>query len=67
MSLDAEQKRANEAETKLEAQAKLDEERVASLEAKLSELSDIVGNYDRQREQDQIAIQFVIKRVPLVY
>lgn len=56
-SLNAEQKRANEAEVKLQTQAKLEEERVASLETKLSELSDIVGGYDRQRELDQAAIQ----------
>lgn len=56
-SLNAEQKRANEAEMKLQTQAKLEEERVASLETKLSELSDIVGGYDRQRELDQAAIQ----------
>ncbi len=32
---------------------------MASLESKLSELSATVGNYDRQREQDQMAIQSV--------
>ena len=34
-----------------------EEQRVASLESKLSELSTTVGNYDRQRELDAIAIQ----------
>lgn len=33
-----------------------EEHRVASLETKLSSLSEMVGNYDRQREQDQVAI-----------
>ena len=30
---------------------------MASLESKLSELSDIVGSYDRQREADMSVIQ----------
>ena len=34
-----------------------EESRVASLEKQLSDLSALVGNYDRQREEDQSAIQ----------
>ena len=33
-----------------------EEHRVASLETKLSSLSETVGNYDRQRDQDQAVI-----------
>lgn len=33
------------------------ETRVAGLEARLAELSEIVGGYDRLRQQDQLAIQ----------
>lgn len=33
------------------------EARVAGLEARLAELSEIVGSYDRLRQQDQLAIQ----------
>lgn len=33
------------------------ETRVAGLEARLAELSEIVGSYDRLRQQDQSAIQ----------
>lgn len=33
------------------------EARVACLEARLAELSEIVGSYDRLRQQDQLAIQ----------
>lgn len=33
------------------------EARVAGLEARLAELSEIVGGYDRLRQQDQSAIQ----------
>ena len=45
------------AERKLQLQAQQEEIRVASLESKLSDLSAIVGTYDRQREQDQVAIE----------
>ena len=51
-----EQRRANEAEERLRLQAQHEERRVATLENRLSELSDTVGNYDRQREGDQMAI-----------
>jgi hypothetical protein len=37
--------------------AAVHEERVANLEARLAELSETVGNYDRLRQQDQLAIQ----------
>lgn len=33
------------------------EARVAGLEARLAELSEVVGGYDRLRQQDQLAIQ----------
>lgn len=33
------------------------EARVACLEARLAELSEIVGSYDRLRQQDQLTIQ----------
>lgn len=56
-SLERERKRANEAEERLKQQGKIEEERIASLEEKLAELSETVGHYDRQREQDQLAIQ----------
>ena len=36
--------------------SKYEEHRAASLESKLSELSDTVGKYDRQRENDLAAI-----------
>jgi hypothetical protein len=54
--LEDERNRANESEIKLSIQAKIEEDKVASLEQKLSELSDIIGKYDRQREQDQQVI-----------
>ncbi len=52
-----EQRRANEAEDRLKVTARQSEERVSSLETKLSELSDVVGNYERLRFQDRTAIQ----------
>ncbi|CAH3174287.1 unnamed protein product [Porites lobata] len=52
-----EQKRANEAEEQLRIITSLEECRVADLEVKLSELSEVVGNYEKLRLQDQQAIQ----------
>lgn len=43
--------------------AEQSEERVSGLEAKLSELSEVVGNYERLRLQDQQAIQRLKERV----
>lgn len=58
-----EQQRANEAEQRLRVVAAQSESRVSSLETKLSELSEIVGSYDRDRQQDQIAIQKLKERI----
>lgn len=58
-----EQKRANDAEENLNTMAEQSEERVSGLEAKLSELSEVVGNYERLRLQDQQAIQRLKERV----
>ncbi|PNF31761.1 hypothetical protein B7P43_G12181 [Cryptotermes secundus] len=52
-----EQKRAADAEERARRLATVHEERVANLEARLAELSETVGNYDRLRQQDQMAIQ----------
>ena len=52
-----EQQKAKEAEERLSKARTTEEARVAALEAKLSELSSTVGNYDRVKQQDQIAIQ----------
>jgi len=52
-----EQKRATDAEERARRLAAAHEERVANLEARLAELSETVGNYDRLRQQDQLAIQ----------
>lgn len=51
-----EQRRANEAEEKLKSLAQGSEERVTTLELKVAELSEMIGNYDRLRHQDQQAI-----------
>ncbi|XP_012147635.1 D-aminoacyl-tRNA deacylase isoform X2 [Megachile rotundata] len=52
-----EQKRAATAEQQARALAMTHEARVAGLEARLAELSEIVGGYDKLRQQDQQAIQ----------
>ncbi|XP_051176128.1 GRIP and coiled-coil domain-containing protein 1 [Leptopilina boulardi] len=52
-----EQKKATAAQQHARALAMVHEKRVASLEARLAELSETVGGYDRARQQDQQAIQ----------
>ncbi|EZA57902.1 GRIP and coiled-coil domain-containing protein 1 isoform X1 [Ooceraea biroi] len=52
-----EQKRVAAAEQQARGLAMIHEARVAGLEARLAELSEIVGGYDRLRQQDQVAIQ----------
>ena len=52
-ALQQEQRKAAEAESRLQQQSKLSEERISNLEEKLSELSEVVGNYERLRFQDQ--------------
>ncbi|XP_005111968.1 GRIP and coiled-coil domain-containing protein 1 [Aplysia californica] len=61
--VEKEQQKAVEAEARLRTQSKQSEERVSSLEAKLSELSQVVGNYERLRFQDQQAISKLRERV----
>lgn len=51
-----EQRRVLRAEEQSRKQAALHEDRVASLEARLAELSTTVGSYDRLRQQDQDSI-----------
>nr|AAZ86779.1 IP10803p [Drosophila melanogaster] len=51
-----EQRRVLRAEEQSRRQAALHEDRVASLEARLAELSTTVGSYDRLRQQDQDSI-----------
>lgn len=58
-----EQKRANDAEERLRIITSLEECRVADLEVKLSELSEVVGNYEKLRLQDQQAIQKLKERL----
>ncbi|XP_066993533.2 GRIP and coiled-coil domain-containing protein 1 isoform X2 [Anabrus simplex] len=55
-AISQEQKRAADAEERARKLAAVHEERVANLEARLAELSETVGTYDRLRQQDQRAI-----------
>ncbi|XP_070168351.1 GRIP and coiled-coil domain-containing protein 1-like isoform X3 [Polyergus mexicanus] len=52
-----EQKRVTTVEQQARRSAMIYEARVTCLEARLAELSEIVGGYDRLRQQDQLAIQ----------
>ena len=56
--LSIEQKRLQEAKSRIRDMAHREEYRVADLEKKLSELSDLIGVYEREKEQDQSAIRY---------
>lgn len=58
-----EQQRASDAETRLSEISRQSEERVACLEAKISEFSDMLGTAERLRSQDQQTIQKLRDRI----
>lgn len=58
-SLEVEQRKVLEAERRLQEE----EERISGLESKLSELSEIVGSCNKQKEQDQCSIQKLKDRI----
>jgi len=58
-----ESRRASDAEVQLNVCAKQDEERISGLESKLSEISNIIGNYDKLRVKDQEVIHRLKERV----
>ena len=57
--MEAEQLKAKESREILKQLREAEEERVATLESKLAELSEVVGSYDRVKQQDLQAIQYV--------
>eukprot|EP00058_Branchiostoma_floridae_P022980 XP_002608470.1 hypothetical protein BRAFLDRAFT_96606 [Branchiostoma floridae] len=63
LQIQQEQTRANEAEARLRQLEAEREARVANLEAKLAELSVVVGNYDKIRQQDQEAMEKLKERI----
>ncbi|CAL1267655.1 unnamed protein product [Larinioides sclopetarius] len=54
---DEEKKRADLTEEKLKLLTFVKEKRIASLESRISELSTIVGDHDKVKQQDQLTIQ----------
>ncbi len=58
IQLQQEQRRANDAELQMKHVSHQSEERISSLESKLSELSDVVGDYERLRFQVRIVILY---------
>ncbi|CAG2186495.1 GCC1 [Mytilus edulis] len=61
--INQEQRNLDESEKMLQQQSTHSEERVAMLETKLSEISKVVGEYERLKCQDQITIQKLKERV----
>jgi len=52
-----------ETETILDKRTQDSEQRVSSLEAKISELSEMIGNYERLRTQDQNTMAKLKERI----
>ena len=52
-----EQSRVSEVEDRLQQQALREEQLVTSLENKVSSLSNTIGEYERQHDQDKTTIQ----------
>ncbi|PIK48571.1 putative GRIP and coiled-coil domain-containing protein 1-like [Apostichopus japonicus] len=63
IQVEMEQQKSREADERLKRARALEEERVTALEAKLAELSEVVGSNDRVRQQDQLAIQKLKERI----
>ena len=57
------EQRSSEVEERAQHLRAAQEHRVVNLEARLHELSDTVGSYDRLRQQDQVSIQKLRERV----
>ncbi|GIY22544.1 GRIP and coiled-coil domain-containing protein 1 [Caerostris darwini] len=62
-TIDEEKKRADLSEEKLKLLTFVKEKRIASLESRISELSIIVGDHDKIRQQDQLTIQKLKARI----
>ncbi|NWJ12031.1 GCC1 protein, partial [Crypturellus undulatus] len=54
---------AAQAEEQLRQQAQLEERRVASLEAQISDVSELLGTYEKAKQKDQLAIQKLKERI----
>ncbi|XP_007908798.1 GRIP and coiled-coil domain-containing protein 1 [Callorhinchus milii] len=55
--------KAAQAEDQLQQYSQMEEERVANLEARVSELSDLLGTYDKTKHKDQITVQKLKDRI----
>lgn len=58
-----EQQRGNDSEERLKQQTLREEQNVANLEMKMSELSETIGSYVQLREQDQVSMERLRERV----
>lgn len=61
--MQTEQQRANDAEERARAMSQTSERRIAELESRLSELSEMLGSAERLKLEDQRAMQRLRERV----
>lgn len=62
-TVENEKKQAGDADEKLKWVTLVNEKRIASLETRLSELSTMIGNYEKRKQEDQITIQRLKERI----
>ncbi|NWU97661.1 GCC1 protein, partial [Upupa epops] len=58
-----EMKKAAQAEEQLRQQSQMEERRVADLEAQVSQVSELLGTYEKAKQKDQLAIQKLKDRI----
>ncbi|XP_051468223.1 GRIP and coiled-coil domain-containing protein 1 [Apus apus] len=58
-----EMKKAAQAEEQLRQRAQLEERRVADLEGRVSEVSELLGTYEKAKQKDQVVIQKLKDRI----
>uniref|UniRef100_A0A8C4RVS2 GRIP and coiled-coil domain-containing protein 1 n=1 Tax=Erpetoichthys calabaricus TaxID=27687 RepID=A0A8C4RVS2_ERPCA len=63
LQLQSEMKKVAQAEEQLKQHAQKEEERIASLEGQVSELSELLGSYEKAKQKDQQTIQKLRDRI----
>ncbi|XP_006004145.1 GRIP and coiled-coil domain-containing protein 1 [Latimeria chalumnae] len=61
--LQQEMRKVAQTEEQLRQQSQMEEERVANLEAQVSELSELLGTYEKAKQKDQVTIQKLKDRI----
>ncbi|MBN3317414.1 GCC1 protein, partial [Atractosteus spatula] len=63
LQIQQEMRKAGQAEERLREQSQLEESRLASLEERVSELSELLGTYEKAKQKDQLMLQKLKDRI----